>query len=248
MPRLDIDVAMEIASHEAVIRHAYKDAAGVWTWSVGLTSATGHDVTRYVDRPASLRRCLELYVWALGNYARQVELAFAGHALSKAQFAAALSFHWNTGAIARARWVELWKQGETRAARRAFMAWRRPKAVLGRRRKERDLFFDGTWSNDGTMIEFTRLRRDHTPDWSSGRRIAVRQELQAALRLAVPPVPDRPPRPAARPAAPTLSPEKQGSAGPAGKRARIAAMAPLLLAAVALGLAVAFWLAAAGTG
>ena len=46
--------ALEIASHEALIRQAYKDSVGVWTWSVGLTSATGHDVLRYKANPNPL--------------------------------------------------------------------------------------------------------------------------------------------------------------------------------------------------
>jgi len=45
---VDYDVAMEVASHEAIIRQAYKDSEGVWIWSVGLTSATGHVVERYI--------------------------------------------------------------------------------------------------------------------------------------------------------------------------------------------------------
>lgn len=140
--QVDFDVAMEVACHEAVIRQGYKDSAGVWTWSVGLTSATGHNVERYIGKPQPLQHCLNVYVWALRRYAEQVNEAFAGHWLSKAQFAAAVSFHWNTGAIKRASWVKLWKAGDVEGARKAIMYWTTPPEVTGRRRKERDLFFD----------------------------------------------------------------------------------------------------------
>ena len=66
---VDYDVAMEVASHEAIIRQAYEGSQGIWTWSVGLTSATGHVVERYIGKPQSLEHCLSVYVWALDNYA-----------------------------------------------------------------------------------------------------------------------------------------------------------------------------------
>ena len=70
---VDYDVAMEVASHEAIIRQAYEGSHGIWTWSVGLTSATGHVVERYIGKPQSLEHCLSVYVWALDNYADAAE-------------------------------------------------------------------------------------------------------------------------------------------------------------------------------
>lgn len=174
-------IAMEIASHEAVIRRAYKDSVGVWTWSVGLTNATGHDVVRYIDNPQPLARCLEVYVWALNNYADAVRAEFRGLDLTEAQFGGALSFHWNTGAIRSASWPDLWKSGRTSAARASFLSWRKPPEIIGRREKEAALFFDGEWSGDGTMTEYTRLTASHSPDWSSARRIDVEDVLRGLM-------------------------------------------------------------------
>lgn len=41
-------IALEVAYHEALVRRAYKDSVGVWTWSVGLRHQhrlgdVGHD-------------------------------------------------------------------------------------------------------------------------------------------------------------------------------------------------------------
>src|SRR6056297_1843676 len=144
-------IALEVASHEAVIRQAYKDSVGVWTWSVGLTSASGHNVERYIDKPQSLDKCLEVFIWALERYADDVREVFGNIRLSEAQFAAALSFHWNTGAIKRASWVDHWKAGNIERAKRAFIAWNKPSEIIGRRKKERDLFFEARWSNNGKM-------------------------------------------------------------------------------------------------
>ena len=205
---LDYDVAMEVAAHEALVRQTYKDSKGVLTWCVGMTNATGHRVERYIGKPANLQTCMDVYVWALDNYAAGVREVFKGHNLTKAQFAAALSFHWNTGAIKRATWVTHFKAGDMAAAKKAFMNWVTPPEVKLRRQKERDLFFDGRWSNDGTMVEYTRLRANMQPDFGSGRRINVQQELQAAFASRPRPIVDQIPDPNSEPAAPTLSPDK----------------------------------------
>jgi GH24 family phage-related lysozyme (muramidase) len=183
---VDYDVAMEVASHEAIIRQAYKDSEGVWTWSVGLTSATGHVVERYIGKPQSLEHCLRVYIWALDNYADAVRKAFTGVELSKEQFAAALSFHWNTGQIGKASWVRLFKAGKLAEAKKAFMNYSKPKAIVPRRQSERDLFFNGQWSNAGTMTEYTRVTAKGMPDWGSAKRIFVERELKAALAGEIP--------------------------------------------------------------
>lgn len=206
LPAVDFDVAMEVASHEALIRQTYKDSVGVLTWCVGMTNATGHTVQRYIGNPASLQHCMNIYAWALGNYAAGVYRAFAGHKLTKAQFAAALSFHWNTGKIEEASWVRLWKAGDIAGAKKAIMHWVTPKEVTGRREKERDLFFDGKWSNDGRMTEYTRLTKKMTPVWSSAVKINVSAELRAAFGQPATVELDLPMQPDAPVEVPTLSP------------------------------------------
>lgn len=203
---LTYKVALEVASHEALVRQTYKDSVGVLTWNVGMTNATGHSVERYIGNPAPLQHCMNLYVWALRSYAKQVDEAFAGHKLTEAQYAAALSFHWNTGAIKRAAWVTHWKAGRIAEARKAFMNWVTPKEITARREKERDLFFDGKWSNNGTMVEYTRVRSNMQPDWSSAKRINVEKELKAAFGNTPVVKPDQTPQPDTHSPAPTLTP------------------------------------------
>lgn len=199
-------MALEIISHEAIVRQAYKDSVGVWTWSAGITSASGHSVERYIGNPQPMQRCIEVYLWLLERYADDVREAFKGHKLNEAQFTAALSFHWNTGAIKRAAWVRHFKTGNMAAARKGFMAWSKPREIIGRRQKERDLFFDGKWSGDGRVTEFTRITSRSTPDWKSGKRVNVVPYIRAILGgpemerqieeiIAPPPTVDLPPEP-----------------------------------------------------
>lgn len=183
---IDYDIAMEVGGHEAIVRQAYLDSKNVWTWSVGLTSATGHNVERYKGKPQSLDHCLRVYAWALDNYADAVRKVFKGVSITKAQFAAALSFHWNTGAIEEASWVKLFKAGKIAEAKKAFMRYNKPAEIVGRRQAERDLFFDGKWSNTGKITEYTRVSAAGKIDWKSAKHIDISKELRAALAGEIP--------------------------------------------------------------
>ncbi len=178
---LTVKVALEVAHHEALIRQTYMDSVGVPTWCIGMTAATGHEVERYWDKPQNLQKCMDVYVWALDNYANTVRQVFKDHDLTEAQFAAALSFHWNTGAIKRASWVKHWKKGDMPAARQAFMLWTKPKSITARRHAECRLLFEGKWSNKGTTTEFTRLTSRRTPVWGSARTIDISKQMGAAI-------------------------------------------------------------------
>lgn len=175
-------IALELLAHEAIVPEAYKDSVGVWTWGVGVTSASGHDVDRYKDAPQTIERCLAVYAWLLRErYAPAVRKAFEGHPLTEAQFGAALSFHYNTGAIGRATWVQSFKAGRIDEAKAKFMEWRKPAAIIERRTKERDLFFDGKWSSDGRVTVYPVRKPSYAPDFGKGQSVDVRADLVKAL-------------------------------------------------------------------
>lgn len=175
-------VALEIIGHEAIVPEAYKDSVGVWTWGIGVTNASGHNVDRYKDNPQPIERCLEVFLWLLREkYIPSVVKAFTGFILTEAQFAAALSFHYNTGAIGRASWVTKAKAGDIAGAARSIMDWRKPPEIIGRREKERDLFFKSQWSQDGKATVYDVRKPGYTPKWSSARRINVTEALARLL-------------------------------------------------------------------
>lgn len=171
-------VALELICHEAIVLEAYKDSVGVLTWSIGITSRSGHSVERYKDHPQSIEHCLEVYLWLLREkYIPDVVRAFAGFVLTEAQFAAALSFHYNTGAIGKASWVAKVKAGDRAGASRAIMEWKKPPEIVGRRTKERDLFFNGKWSQDGKVTIYDVRKPSYTPNWRSARRVDISADL-----------------------------------------------------------------------
>lgn len=178
---LTCKVALELIGHEAIVREAYLDSENVWSWSVGITDASGHRVGRYKDNPQPLEHCLAVFVCLLQNrYLAPVLRAFA-RPLTEAQFAAALSFHWNTGAIERADWVKNWNVGHVDVARAEIMNWRSPASIIERRSKERDLFFDSAWSQDGKANVIPVRKPSYRPNFAAGTRVDVTPILAELL-------------------------------------------------------------------
>lgn len=176
---LTTKVLLEIVSHEGIVKEAYKDSKGIWTWGIGVTDASGHRVQRYKDNPQTIAKVVEIFKWLLETkYLPDVLQAFEGTELTEEQLAAALSFHYNTGAIKRASWVRSFKEGKVAQAKREIMNWRNPPEIVPRRTKERDLFFDGVWSNDGTATVFEKVRKpSYVPNWSSAVKVDISKEL-----------------------------------------------------------------------
>lgn len=166
-------IALELIAHEGVAREAYRDSVGVWTWSVGITQASGHAVfPRYKDNPQPLEHCLAVFLWLLRTkYLPAVLAAFGAVELTEPQLGAALSFHWNTGAIARAGWVRRFVAGDAAGARVAMLDWARPPALLPRRRREQALFFDAAWTADGTALVYDVAKPAYRP--AGANRVAI---------------------------------------------------------------------------
>lgn len=135
-----------LGSEEGLVREAYLDSSRIWSWAMGLATTGGFDVLRYKDKPATLVECLRASVtYIRTRYLPVVERAFSGIDLSEAQLAAALSFHWNTGAILTATWVKDVLAGKPNSAKADIMNWTSHGTLTARRQRERDLFFNGVW-------------------------------------------------------------------------------------------------------
>jgi lysozyme len=175
-------MAAELAADEAIVLEAYKDSVGVWTWGIGVTSASGHEVERYIDNPQPLERVLDVFVWLLEEkYAPAVRNAFRGCNLTEQQFGAALSFHYNTGAIGRASWVKKFIAGDVDGARRSFMNWKKPSEIVPRRKRERDLFFGGDWHSNGEAAIYGVRKPSYAPNWRDRRVVDCIAPLNSLL-------------------------------------------------------------------
>jgi hypothetical protein len=159
-------IAAYCCSVEGIVREAYKDNASppIWTWAGGISTKSGFDVLQYRDKPQSLDVCLRATVDLMRQqYYPCVLSAFAGHALSEIQLAAALSFEWHYGAIRRAKWVGDWCAGKGAESRASFMQWTDRGNALERAKIERAMFFDGVWPADLHAPIYTVAKPSYRP-------------------------------------------------------------------------------------
>lgn len=162
---------IEIASHEAIVLSPYLDSVGVWTVGIGHTASAGDPDPSVERREFSLDEIMDIFARDIEKFERRVRRAF-GRSLTQEQFDAAVSFDFNTGGIHRATWVKRFNEGKDDQARIAFMAWRKPKEIVPRRKKERDLFFDGKYSTDG-MVSVYPASSTGAVLWSQGKRVSL---------------------------------------------------------------------------
>lgn len=140
-----------LAVHEGIVPGPYRDSVGVWTYGIGHAETSGRMPNpRTMPRgmpdnlDAELRRVIEVFKADIEVYAAAVRRAVKVP-LEQHEFDAAVSFHYNTGAIARATWVKQWNAGDKTAARKSIMNWRKPPEIIGRRTAERDLWATGDY-------------------------------------------------------------------------------------------------------
>ena len=183
---------LALVRHEGIVPGPYTDVKQVWTFGIGHTAAAGLPDPATMPRgmPADLyagiREAFRVFRSDLARYEaavlRAVKVPLAPH-----EFDALVSFHYNTGGIAKAALTRHLNAGDRAAAAAAFMGWLKPAATRSRREAERDLFVTGrypagtipVWSVDGNgRVDFSRPIRRLTED-----------EALALLRPAGAPVP-----------------------------------------------------------
>ena len=172
---------IELISHEAIVPMPYLDSVGVWTWGVGHTAAAGtpDPVKMKKGEASSLSQVLSVFKNDLRKYEngvnRVIEVPLEPH-----QFDALVSFHYNTGAIARASLTDSINRGDFDKAADQFLNWNKPREIIGRRQKEQKLFEDGIYSNDG-MVTVYEASRSGRVIWSSAKRIDITEHLDGSV-------------------------------------------------------------------
>lgn len=110
-----------LSQEEGDVLRAYRCPAGVWTISRGLTAASGV-VTPRAGMIITQAESDRLFDLALTRYEPAVTTEMPG--AKQPAFDAGVSFHWNTGAIRKASWVQLWREKAPRAViRAALVVW-----------------------------------------------------------------------------------------------------------------------------
>lgn len=132
-----------LVAHEGVVPGPYLDSVGIWTYGVGHTAAAGAPNPARMargmpaDLDAGIAEAFRVLRADLPKYEAAVNRVLAGRTVPQHQFDAAVSFHFNTGAIERANWVKLWLAGRLREAGDSMVAnWRTPSEIVPRRQAE----------------------------------------------------------------------------------------------------------------
>jgi lysozyme len=143
--------------HEGVVPGYYLDSRKIPTWGIGHTAAAGYPNPKDMGRgmPANLDQALQqvfqVFVKDLAKYEADVRAAVKTP-LAQHEFDALVSFHYNTGAIARATLTKHLNAGEKRKAGEAFLNWLKPAEIADRRKAEQKLFLTGEYPKGEAIV------------------------------------------------------------------------------------------------
>lgn len=187
-----------LVSHEGIVLTRYLDSVKVWTIGVGHTKAAGGIDPETFTGTLTMKQALDMLRTDIVKYENAVNAAVKVP-LAQHEFDALVSFHYNTGAIARATLTKTLNAGNKKQAGEQFMNWVKPQSIYGRRKAEMNLFLTGEYPPPVA----TAYPADASGKvlWNKGTRVNVEQ-LLSTTRPTIPaadPVPP-PPHPIDAPA------------------------------------------------
>jgi lysozyme len=168
---------MALIAHEGIVKSRYKDSVDVWTIGIGHTSAAGGIDPRTFKGELSIKQCFDLLGKDIKKYELGVTNALKGTKVSQHQFDALVSFHYNTGAIGRASFMNHVRSGDFTRAAAGMMAWRKPPEIIPRRTAERDLFASGKYPNN-PVANCYPVKPSGRPDFGRPERIYLAKHLK----------------------------------------------------------------------
>lgn len=171
-----IEGLIALIGHEGIVLSRYFDSVGVATIGVGHTKAAGGLDPGTFKGKLTLAQVLDLLRSDIKKYEAGVNAAVKVP-LTQFEYDALVSFHFNTGAIAKATLTKSLNAGDKALAAKQFMNWVTPKEITARRMAERDLFLTGRYPKaTGTIYPATPGGR---VVWDEGKRVDLRELLGA---------------------------------------------------------------------
>jgi lysozyme len=170
-----------LAAHEGIVPAPYLDSVGVWTYGIGHAETSGlapnpRHMPRGmpVDLDAELTRVFEVFAKDMERFSADVNRAVKVP-MKQHEFDAAVSFHFNTGGIARATWVKSWNAGNKTAASAQIMNWRKPPEIIGRRKAEQRLWTHGNYGDK--QVAVFGITSSNKPRYSDVRRRLTQDDV-----------------------------------------------------------------------
>ena len=187
-----------LIGHEGIVLSRYRDSVGVWTIGVGHTKAAGGLDPATFTGTLTMSQALDLLRTDIVKYENGVNAAVKVP-LAQHEFDALVSFHYNTGAIAKATLTKTLNAGNKKLAGEQFMNWLKPPEIKARREAEKTLFLPGKYPAPLAMVY--PATPSGSVQWSKGQRVNVSDLLDAPVKPADPALPspiDAPPAPEPR--------------------------------------------------
>lgn len=181
-----------LIGHEGIVPGPYYDSAGVRTYGVGHTASAGEPYPALMpggmpaNLDAELVRVFAVFRCDLERYEQAVDAAIKVP-VTQHEFDAAVSFHFNTGAIARAAWVRHLNAGNRAAAGAGITNWRRPPEIIPRRKAEQTLFRSGAYPDN--TIDVWSVSPSGKVIWKAVRRLTPDTALSLLRGAASPDAP-----------------------------------------------------------
>lgn len=177
---------------EGEVLKSYLCPAGKWTIGVGITSAAG--VGKIAPGMVISRAQSQNMLQQALRQSYEPDVAIAMPKAKQQEFDAAVSFHWHTGAIARASWVKLWRTKAGRAAiSKSFQQWKKAggqvlPALSRRRDRELQIMFDGVYR--GAPAPYTPPAASAAAIWAMPLSLEEMEAAREAFsKLGYPPDP-----------------------------------------------------------
>lgn len=181
-----------LIGHEGIVPGPYFDSVKVLTYGIGHTAAAGSPdpadmVSGMPDNlDSELVRVFEVFRRDLEKYEAAVDRAITVP-VEQHEFDAAVSFHYNTGAIARASWVKSLNAGDRTKATSQIMNWKSPPEIIDRRMSEQTLFARGLYPAEGATV--WTVTNDRKVQWVAARRLSSDEALAMLRGSGVPDAP-----------------------------------------------------------
>lgn len=193
--KMSIQGLIALVGHEAIVLTRYKDSVGVWTIGVGHTAAAGGLNPATFTGTLTIEQAIDLLRTDIAKYEADVNRAVKVP-LTQHEFDALVSFHYNTGAVARAELTKSLNLGNRLRAGREFLNYLKPKAIEGRRRAESKLFVTGVYPPPVATLYPATAKGAVL--WGQGKEVNVRALLEQASPGTQPntPIASPPPAPA----------------------------------------------------
>jgi lysozyme len=155
---------LEIAQYEGCCTKPYFDSVGVLTIGIGATKTEFPDIDSWdKNKEMTLQECCNLFKQHIVRYEATVNGCLL-RSVEQWQFDALVSLCYNIGqtGLMNSTLIKYINAGVALSdIAMAFMMWNRPKEIIGRRTKEKNLYLNGTYTNDGKILVTTTDGKGH---------------------------------------------------------------------------------------